>query len=278
MLTLKDRMTRTVITAREADSLLDAQRLMIRNNVKRIVVVDYKNTPIGIITQKDMVRGLVTGSPKPLQEIPIRSFMTKDPISIETNADVKKAARTMISKGISSIVVVDKIGKIAGIVTETDIAYYLSDIPEAGMPVKRFMSKDPVTIGEYHSIFAAAHVMSQRGFTRLIVVDKKDKPVGIITLSDLVSISALLRSQDRPLNISVVVKGALIPSRMLPILLVKNVMTADPFVINQNADITDIARLMVRHGISGLPVVDEKGKLAGIITKTDLVKAVAKIR
>ena len=91
MPTLKDIMTRTVITAREADSLLDAQRLMIRNNIRRLVVVDYSNTPIGIMTQKDMIRGLVKGNVKPLQEIPIKPFITKDPISLEASSDVKKS-------------------------------------------------------------------------------------------------------------------------------------------------------------------------------------------
>ena len=251
---------------------------MIRNDIKRLVVVDYRNTPVGIMTQKDVVRGLVKGNVKPLQEIPIKPFITKDPISLEASSDVKKAVQIMVSKDISSIVVVDKIGKITGIVTKTDIAHYLSDISEADMPVKRFMSKDPVTIGEYHSIFAAAHVMSERGFTRLIVVNDKGKPIGITTLSDLVSVGAVLPSQDRTTSMAVVVKGALIPSRMLPMLLVRNVMTADPFTINQSADVTEAARLMIKHGISGLPVVDEKGRLAGIITKTDLVKAVAKIK
>ena len=61
MPTLKDIMTRTVISVREADTLFDAQQLMLRNNIKRLVVIDDKNIPIGIITQKDMVRGLMRG-------------------------------------------------------------------------------------------------------------------------------------------------------------------------------------------------------------------------
>lgn len=64
---LKDVMTRTVISVREADSLLDAQHLMVRNNIKRLVVIDDRNIPIGIITQKDVIRGLIKGNTgKPL--------------------------------------------------------------------------------------------------------------------------------------------------------------------------------------------------------------------
>jgi len=73
-------------------------------------------------------------------------------------------------------------------------------------------------------------------------------------------------------------KGELIPSRMLPIMMVRNIITSDPFTINESADIVDAARIMTKLAISGLPVVNEKGMLSGIITKTDLVKAASKIK
>ncbi len=273
---LKDVMTRVVITAREGDSLLDAQRLMVRNNIKRLIIVDDQNSPIGITTQKDMVRELVKGNTKPLDKIPIKSVMTGDPICLEDKEDLKKVAQLMIVSNISSIIAVDKLGKISGIITKSDICRYLSTLADTGIAVKRYMSKSPVTISQYHSIFVAAHVLSDRKFTRLIVTEK-NKPVGMITLSDLVSVGAVL-STPRGTSLSLIVKGELLPSRMLPILLVKNIMTPDPITINESADISDAARLMIKHSISGLPVVNEKAILTGIITKTDLVKASTKMK
>lgn len=273
---LKDIMTRTVITGREGDSLLDAQRLMVRNSIKRLVIVDDQNSPIGMMTQKDMIRGLVKGSTKPLDKIPIKSVMTGDPICLEDREDLKKAAQLIIANSISSIVAVDKFGKISGIITKSDICRYLSTLADTGIVVKHYMSKNPVTIGPYHSIFVAAHILSDRKFTRLIVTEKNN-PVGMITLSDLVSVGAVL-STPRGTSFSLILKGEVLPSRMLPILLVKNIMTPDPITINESADIVDAARLMVKHGISGLPVVNEKAALTGIITKTDLVKASTKIK
>lgn len=273
---LKDIMTRTVITAREGDSLLDTQRLMVRNSIKRLIIVDDQNSPIGIITQKDMVRGLVEGSTKPLDKIPVKSVMAGDPIYLEDEEDLKKVAQLMIANNISSIIAVDKFGKVSGIITKSDMCRYLSTLADTGIAVKRYMSENPVTISPYHSIFAAAHVLSDRKFTRLIVTEK-NKPVGMITLSDLVSVGAVL-STPRGTSLSLIIKGELLPSRMLPILLVKSIMTPDPITINEGADIADVARLMIKHGISGLPVVNEKAVLTGIITKTDLVKASTKIK
>jgi len=276
MPTLKDIMTRTVISVREADSLLDAQQLMVRNNIERLVVIDDRNIPIGIITQRDMIKGLMnSGTGKSLDKIGVKSVMTKNPISLDSQESMKKASQIMTSKNISSIIAVDKMGRTVGIVTKSDVCRYLSTLDESDIPVKRFMSKNPITIGPNYSIFAAANVMSERAFTRLIVIEDK-KPVGIVTLSDLVPVGAALTSPDKRLTI--IMKGELIPSRMLSIMMVRNIMTSDPFTINENADIVDAARIMTKHVISGLPVVNEKGILSGIITKTDLVKAASKIK
>ena len=273
---LRDIMTRTVILVREVDSLFDAQQLMIRNNVKRLVVMNDRNIPIGIITQKDMVKGLMeNGVGKPLDKIAVKSIMTKNPISLDSQEGMKKASQVMNSENISSITVVDKMGRTVGIVTKSDICRYISTLEESRIPVKQFMTKNPITIGPNYSIFAAANVMSERGFTRLIVTEDK-KIVGIVTLSDLVQVGAALTSPDK--RLSIIMKGELIPSRMLSIMMVRNIMTSDPFTINESADIVDAARIMTKLGISGLPVVDEKGILSGIITKTDLVKATSKIK
>jgi CBS domain-containing protein len=51
-------------------------------------------------------------------------------------------------------------------------------------------------------------------------------------------------------------------------------MTSDPFVVNPNDDVYTAAILMVRHGISGIPVVSNK-KLVGIVTKSDIVNVLA---
>jgi len=174
MPTLKDIMTRTVISVREADSLFDAQQLMIRNNIKRLVVIDDRNIPIGIITQKDMVKGLMgNGEGKPLDKIAVKAIMTKNPISMDSHESMKKASQIMNSKNVSSITVVEKMGRTVGIVTKSDICRYISTLNESQIPVKQFMTKDSITIAPNYSIFAAANVMSERGFTRLVVTEDK---------------------------------------------------------------------------------------------------------
>jgi CBS domain-containing protein len=54
-------------------------------------------------------------------------------------------------------------------------------------------------------------------------------------------------------------------------LLVADVMTIDPVVVNVDAPLEDVAHLLRQNSISGLPVVDGTGSLVGVISQTDLV-------
>ncbi len=52
-------------------------------------------------------------------------------------------------------------------------------------------------------------------------------------------------------------------------------MTRNPITVLENAYLSDAAKLMISHHISGLPVLNESNQLVGIVTKTDVTKAVA---
>jgi CBS-domain-containing membrane protein len=51
----------------------------------------------------------------------------------------------------------------------------------------------------------------------------------------------------------------------------KDIMTKDVITVRPDATIDSLARLLVKHDISGVPVVDDKGKLKGIVTENDLI-------
>jgi CBS domain-containing protein len=49
------------------------------------------------------------------------------------------------------------------------------------------------------------------------------------------------------------------------------IMTSEPVTVRADASVGDIAQRLVDHGVSGLPVVDERGQLIGIVTEADLI-------
>jgi len=52
---------------------------------------------------------------------------------------------------------------------------------------------------------------------------------------------------------------------------VRDLMTAKVFTVHTDTAVSDVARLMATHGISGVPVLDAKDRLAGIVTELDLI-------
>jgi len=53
---------------------------------------------------------------------------------------------------------------------------------------------------------------------------------------------------------------------------VRDIMTTDPVKVTADTRLREAARLMVRHRVSGLPVVDEGGKLIGILSEGDFIR------
>ncbi len=52
----------------------------------------------------------------------------------------------------------------------------------------------------------------------------------------------------------------------------KDIMTRDVITVKPDATIEELARLLIDHRISGVPVVDDEGKIAGIVTENDLIR------
>jgi CBS domain-containing protein len=269
-------MTQKVITCSPTGTLLQVQLLMVKNNISRVVIVDENNKPAGIITQKDMINFLVADkSKRGIEEIKVEEVMTKKLITAKRKTPISNIAETMIEKNISSVIIVDGKGKLDGIVTKTDITAWYGAMKGA-YKVQEFMTAKLVTVKPSQSVFLVASLMAEHAISRVVVVaDKENKPAGIITVADMTMMSRLLKpakvlKEEKPL----VVKGAIALPKNVHLLTARDIMTPDPVTVSKSADLADAAELMIKHKFSGLPVT-EKGKLVGIITKSDIIRAVA---
>jgi len=273
-------MTKRVIACTPKDTLLEIQNLMVKHRISRVVVADMEKKPVGIITQKDIVNFLLADTSKRgIEEIPAKEVMSKNLITVKPTAPVPDAAKTMIKNKISSLVVADDNGKLKGIATKADIGLYFAGKGAGIYNVRDFMTPNPITIRQSQSIFLAVALMSENKISRIVVTDDENKPVGVITLTDVTMMSSLLKPakvirEKKP----VFLKGILFPPKGIHLLTAKDFMTADPISINEDADLADAARLMTKHGVSGLPVINKAGKLVGIVTKSDLTRAVASLK
>jgi acetoin utilization protein AcuB len=130
------------------------------------------------------------------------------------------------------------------------------------MLVKDWMSKDPITINDDTSMMKAIHLMKQNRFRRLPVLHE-GRLVGIVSDRDLKEASP---SKATTLDVHELYY-------LLAELHVKDIMTRDPVTVSPESTVEHAAQLMLENTISGLPVVDDQGKVVGILTQSDVFRA-----
>jgi CBS domain-containing protein len=270
-----DIMTEKVVTCTPSTPILAVRDLMGKHRISRIVVKE-KNKPVSILTSKDIVHFLVTDrSPRSLEEIKTKEVMSKYLIVVKPNTSISNAAEMMLEKDISSLIVVGENGNLKGIVTKADLCSYLAYKGAGIYNVDDFMRKNPISVEPSYSIFSVAHLMARNKISRVVVTDKKNIPIGIITLTDLTMIGRTFKVPQGFMEGKTLLVGASIPG--INLLTARDIMASHPISINKDGDLSDAAKLMTRHGISGLPVIDNVGRLSGIVTKTDITRAVASL-
>ena len=129
---ISDVMTKNPITVDSESLVLDAQKIMRENNIRRLPVVD-KGKLVGIVTQHDLLQA----SPSPatslsihelnylLAKMKVKEVMKKNPLTLTPDTPFEEALRFGQDKKIGSFPVMDK-GKLVGIVTESDIVRFLT--------------------------------------------------------------------------------------------------------------------------------------------------------
>jgi CBS domain-containing protein len=150
--------------------------------------------------------------------------------------------------------VVFECGKIAGVITASDLIREMPEAPESSLVVDDYMTKKPITADEKATVADIVRVMGQ-GRIGSVMVMQKGKPRGIFTERDLLS-----KFLAKGLSLDVPVGDASSTS----------LVTAPSGI-----SIHEAARIMAKRHIRRLPILVNK-KIAGIITARDLVEAYAK--
>ena len=269
------------ITITPNTSLLDAREKLLRHKLKRLIVLDRSKKPVGIITEKDIAKTVYSLGSKPIKSVKVGGFMSKNLLTVKKTATIYDCAKIMRNKKISSVIVVNDDKTLAGIITKTDIASVFLTQATSPLKVSKIMTRKVVTAMPGDSLLFVESLLINYRLSR-IVVQRNQVPVGIITFRDFVPAKLprwIMESAD-PSEVEKYRMGAQQfnagVNQMNSLLHFKavDIMSSNPIIVEHNEDVGVAVMLMVRHGISGLPVV-KNSKLVGIITKSDIVKAVA---
>jgi CBS domain-containing protein len=202
---------------------------------------------------------------------------------------------------------------LSGIITSTDFTAFFSENCTGLASVKDYMSHPVFTISINEKLLRAAELMIEKNVSQLVVTttaangDQESSLLGVLSESDISRVTLALKSKTlRSVyeNIQVIFasskRNKLDDSIEPSLIRIQDIFTPNPTTIEQDTDLARAAKIMIKQGINGIPVTEtsssstttegqeeEKGgkkmmiiknqQPLGIISKTDIVKALAKL-
>ncbi len=230
------------------------------------LVVVQDNKPIGIISYKDFLRILTNRARRgTVSHLYVSSIMTSNLYSVDPNTPISKVAKTMLDKGISSIIVLGE--KESGIITKRDILRQIKSLPIKQMLVKEIMKRKVITAPSGLSITGAERLLREKQISTLPIVEE-GKLVGYLDVHILARflINLYLNQEQKH------------PDNVVRETTVGDIMRG-PFYVFEDTGIEEFAEKILKKKFKGAPVIlsESNRKVIGIITETDIIRVLSEI-
>ncbi len=111
-----------------------------------------------------------------------------EPICLSDTATVHEAVQTMLARRQAGVLVTDGAGRLTGIFTERDVLTRVvgKDLDARRTPLAAVMTGNPEALTARDRVAYAVHCMSVAGYRTIPLVDPEGRPIGIVTVSDVV--------------------------------------------------------------------------------------------
>ncbi|MGD9532444.1 MAG: CBS domain-containing protein [Candidatus Nitrosocosmicus sp.] len=181
----------------------------------------------------------------------------------------------MLGKDISSLLIMGEDNQVNKIITKTDLIALIASRQFDNLIVSGYMTKNVITVSPEEDIAIVFDLLNRYKISRIIVI-KENKPLGIITGRDIIPQRNFLNIDGHGREVENEGKRnrKLTVSNFTTPMTVKDIMTPNPLIIGEESSIDEAAKLMIENRISGIPVINKFQNLAGIITKTDIIRAI----
>jgi signal-transduction protein with cAMP-binding, CBS, and nucleotidyltransferase domain len=249
-------MTTNLTTASVANSIQEVVEIMVAADVGRIIVTN-KEIPVGIFTEKDVMKRVVNSSTDP-RKSPIKDVMTSPIRAVREETHIVEALGKMIRGKYRHLLVRGRRGKIVGIVSMRRILRLAVELGQGMSETKTLgslVSGGALSVDESSSVSKTIDLMIQKGIAS-IIVSASGKPSGIFTERDVLK--------------RVAAKG--IDTKKTQ---VKQVTTSPLVTMADTALIGEALAEMYRRDIRNMPVVASGGELIGIVSMPDVLQYAA---
>jgi CBS-domain-containing membrane protein len=137
--------------------------------------------------------------------------------------------------------------------------------------VRRAMTMEVVTIKKQADIRTAAELLTKHRISGMPVVDENDHVIGVIGEADILALAGLKREHGFK-DIVRHLLGEPVPVHRKAGNTVGEVMSTPAITTTPDGDIRDVAAILDERRIKRLPVVDEQGRIVGVISRADIIR------
>jgi CBS domain-containing protein len=261
-------------------TLMKTREILLEKKIKRVIIVDKKK-PIGVITEKDIAKKIYELGDKPIKSVKAKDFKSRKLFTLSKENSIQDCAKMMKKHRISLVIILNKDKTLDGIVTKTDLVKIYLTKDREPLKVSKIMKRKLITAAPSDPILHVESLLLRYGISR-IIIKRNQKPIGIITFRDFVPAKIpqwIAESADPKEVQEYKFKKGLeeTHSNQMSYLFpfhATDIMAYNPITVEMDKDVKAAITLMIKHNISGLPVV-KKSKLVGIITKSDIVNSLA---
>ena len=111
-----------------------------------------------------------------------------EPICLRETATVHEAVQTMLARRQAGVLITDADGRLIGIFTERDVLTRVvgKDLEARRTPLGAVMTRNPDALSVHDRVAWAVHSMSVAGYRTVPLVDAERRPIGVVTVSDVI--------------------------------------------------------------------------------------------
>ncbi|MBN1138067.1 MAG: DUF190 domain-containing protein [Anaerolineae bacterium] len=300
-----DLMSREVRAMTPDTPVIEAVELLLDQDYRALPVVDEERRVVGILTDGDLLHraGLLPISAQQAltaselyhhlammrrAKVTVGHLMTAPPITVQATTSTTEAVQLMVQHDIKRLPVVDKKGRLLGMVSRLDLFRVMSQPPVAEAPrrppppgthvtVDEVMMRQVPTVRTDAPLAEVVDLIVTTARRRVVVVDDEQRVVGIITDGDL-----LKRAAEAERGGILQALASRIPASQqegtirLRQRTASELMTPQPISVRPDTPLLDALQLLLEHRIKRLPVVDDEGRLVGLLGRGGVLQVLSR--
>ena len=294
-------MNRDVVSVEPSTPLADVVSLLLRKGYRSLPVVDETGKVVGIVTDGDLLRNtslpIRLGLHPVLTQEQVQSdiaelqaqgrtvgeIMTMPVVTVTDSATVRHAGATMVEHDLKRLPVIDKKGRLTGIISRVDMLRKMgaAEEPEGpaeslaqGDTIADLMNRDAPHVTPDADLEEIVRALEQGRQQRVVVVNHNRQVIGLITDGDLLRRSMYGRHPTLRQRLRGLITGVPAEPFDLPTghETAAYLMTTPVVTVGVDAALSEALRLMLADHLKRLPVVDNEHRLVGVQGRSSVLR------